>query len=376
MRRSSLTCTVLLLFIIEGLAGPWIQKPSLPGPGRHRAFSFVVGNKAYIGGGWNGWTMFSDFWEFDPASNSWTQRANTPINCYTSSGAGIGNKGYVCGGTLGASLLEYDPSTNTWVGRTSAPQSFFWESSAVTINNKMYVSDWNSIYTYDPVPDAWQVLSPVNPQNVFGPAVEINNCFYSFFEGGSGTLKFDPQTNTFTQLATFPGEARGQASAFSAGGKAYAGVGDGFINDNINDFWEYDPMTNSWKRIDDLPGDTRENAVTFTLNGRGYLATGTNGINHQDFWMLVPENITGIHEFDPELFSIGPNPVVDVLNIRYSGKNSPEFSISLFSNDGKLITHDRFQDHWSFNRANLASGIYYYKVIAGTKSVSGKLVFR
>lgn len=378
MRRSSfilLTCTFLFL---ECIAGPWVQKPSLPGPGRHRGFSFVISDKAYVGGGWNGMLMFGDFWEFDPASNSWTQRANIlGGSAYTSCGVGINGKGYLTWGTVGTSLLEYDPVTNSWTFKASCPTSTWWESNAVALNGKMYLLSGTTVYSYDPALNSWTSQVSNTPSSWAGQAVSIGNMMYLCFYGGTGTFKYDPSTNVFTQMAIFPGESRGQASAFAAGGKMYGGVGDGIFNDNINDFWEYDPVLNSWKRIDDLPGDTRENAVTFTVNNRGYICTGTNGINHQDLWMLVPENITSLGELDASDFSIFPNPVESEINITFSEHNPGGYHFELFSSDGKKVMEKdiRDKDH-AIHRNDLTAGLYYYRISMSNSSITGKLILK
>ncbi len=37
-----------------------------------------IGDKGYIGTGENGTTSFKDFWENDPATDTWTQKADFP----------------------------------------------------------------------------------------------------------------------------------------------------------------------------------------------------------------------------------------------------------------------------------------------------------
>src|SRR6187402_1954193 len=57
----------------------WVQRASFGGDARHRCTGFAIGNKGYIGGGHtNSGTLayFKDYWEYDPATKSWTQRAD------------------------------------------------------------------------------------------------------------------------------------------------------------------------------------------------------------------------------------------------------------------------------------------------------------
>jgi hypothetical protein len=61
-------------------ANTWQQKadmaftqPNGPKP-RYSAVSFSIGSKGYIGTGYDG-AYKNDFWEYDPATNVWTQKA-------------------------------------------------------------------------------------------------------------------------------------------------------------------------------------------------------------------------------------------------------------------------------------------------------------
>ena len=58
----------------------------LPIPGRRRlisaewhgsiAVAFSIGSKAYIGTGQDDSSYYKDFWEYDPATDTWTQKAD------------------------------------------------------------------------------------------------------------------------------------------------------------------------------------------------------------------------------------------------------------------------------------------------------------
>ena len=55
----------------------WKKKADFGGLGRWAAVGFSIGSKGYIGTGVNGTSTFlSDFWEYDPATNAWTQKAD------------------------------------------------------------------------------------------------------------------------------------------------------------------------------------------------------------------------------------------------------------------------------------------------------------
>jgi N-acetylneuraminic acid mutarotase len=72
---------------------------------RQYATTFTIGAKTYLGLRDNGGT--SDFWEYDPATNLWTEKANFPGDARAYAIAfSIGNKGYVgAGDGIGFSSL-------------------------------------------------------------------------------------------------------------------------------------------------------------------------------------------------------------------------------------------------------------------------------
>ena len=73
-----------------------------------------------MGTGYNVVTIYKDFWEYDPATDTWTQKADFGGTARTGAvGFSIGSKGYIGTGHMIGSLLqkdfwEYDPAANTW----------------------------------------------------------------------------------------------------------------------------------------------------------------------------------------------------------------------------------------------------------------------
>ena len=79
----------------------WTQKADFGGSARMHATGFSVNGKGYIGTGATPgmpWVWFSDFWEYDPDTDSWTQKEDFPSTRYAAAGFSIGDKGYICGG--------------------------------------------------------------------------------------------------------------------------------------------------------------------------------------------------------------------------------------------------------------------------------------
>jgi N-acetylneuraminic acid mutarotase len=94
--------------------------------------------------------------------------------------------------------------------------------------------------------------------------------------------KYDPITDTWIQVANFPGAPRKHATAFALSGKGYAGTG---LTDTglVKDFWQYDPVLNGWTQIQDLGQFSstnifpkRDMSASTWLN-HGYVMCGYDG---------------------------------------------------------------------------------------------------
>ena len=85
----------------------WTQKANFGGTSRWQAVGFSVGNKGYIGTGINNLNQaLKDFWEYDVLSNIWTQKSNFQGGLReAATGFSIGNKGYI--GTGGDLILGF-----------------------------------------------------------------------------------------------------------------------------------------------------------------------------------------------------------------------------------------------------------------------------
>lgn len=105
--------------------------------------------------------------------------------------------------------------------------------------------------------------------------------------------QFDQNANNregaWTQRADMPGAARNHASAFSAAGKGYVGLGHNDEVEYMKDFWEYDPANNTWKQVADFGGSGRYYATAFSQNDKGYVGTGYDGNHLMDFWQFTPD---------------------------------------------------------------------------------------
>jgi N-acetylneuraminic acid mutarotase len=312
--------------------GTWTQVADFTGGDRWEAVGFSIGSKGYfsIGGVGVGSSYVSDLWEYDTISNTWTQKADFPGPAGETTSFVIGNKAYIGGGNGFASntFWEYDQTTDIWTERT--PWGYWvGDHSAFTIGDKGYIcggwgiESYTDLMEYDPTTDTWSQKAdfPSGQSRAAAVAFTIGNYAY-MGTGATETVsatkdfyRYDPSLDTWTQIADFGGSPRREAVAFTINDRGY--VGTGVKNDGANvtlykDFWEYNPSTDSWTQVADLPINARCVAATFSIGNKGFVGTGGDGsgISYHDFWQYTPSTLnTGIEDFSNQFkVSINPNP--------------------------------------------------------------------
>jgi N-acetylneuraminic acid mutarotase len=108
------------------LIGNWIKRSDFGGPVRGDASCFVVGEKAYVVGGYNGNKRLNDIWEYNPNLGFWTQKADFPGTArgYAFAFASE-DKGYIGTGYDGLNYYkdfwEFDPIDNIWAQKSDFP---------------------------------------------------------------------------------------------------------------------------------------------------------------------------------------------------------------------------------------------------------------
>jgi N-acetylneuraminic acid mutarotase len=242
-------------------------------PQRIGATGFSIGSKGYIGTGYGygkGYIYMKDFWEYNPATDSWTQKADFSGTARSwAIGFSLGSKGYIGTGKTSSGYTkdfwEYNPVNNTWTKKADfggIPRQL---ATGFSINtaliNRGYIGTGGN--------------GGSNPINL-----------KDFWE-------YNPVTNIWLQKADFPGIARYAAVGFSISGKGYLGTGINYVssteNTIYNDLYEYNPGENTWTRKADLGGSARAFAVGFCIGGMGYIGTGNSSEGFlKDFWEYNP----------------------------------------------------------------------------------------
>lgn len=331
------------LWRYDPLTDIWTQQANMPGSTRRNATAVTIIDKGYVGLGADSSVASSgiildDWWEYNPTSNSWIQKANYPggfdyLNnpgsqgVYFATAFEAGGKGYVCCGKMGpdhygADLWQYDPLLDQWTRMADFPGLDRFQLASFSVDGKGYVGMGEDHDLYRK--DWWE---------------------------------YDPLTDTWTQKANLPGVERGGASTFTLGQRGFVVYGsDGGYK---NELWEYNPFTNSWSIRANCPGGERKNGIAFSIGNRGYagLGKGPNG-KKRNFYEYAPLEPVSIHEFNIEV-SIYPNPTSDVLKIDLSDEIEGVFATLINANGQIIIAPFQLLPQNQINLFEYASGTYF-----------------
>lgn len=369
----------------------WIQRASFGGEARHRCTAFSVGNKGYIGGGHinSGVSKtHADWWQYDPASDTWMQIADFGGGPrYHSSAFGIGEFGYVGLGedandNYYNDFWRYIPQINIWEPIEDYPGLPRRGAASFVLNGRGYVGTGqsdagyqNDFYRYNPNTGLWVDVAPF-PGQARSSAVGFAHNGKGYV--GTGHIwgddvrdfyAYDPVSNSWAQKADVGPTDRQDATGFVVNGYGYIGTGndvDGY--DNYDDFWRYDFALDTWTQISDFDGAARRYMVGFVINDVAYGGTGTDGTNLKDFWSFHPTlDIKNPQETE---FVSYPNPSADYITIQPSQHLTPGTEISIYSQNGALIKKDQLDNQGiELAKDDLGTGVFLLVVTHENKII-------
>lgn len=318
----------------------WTQVANLPSTPRRNAFAFVIDGMGYVGTGMNVAEAseplaqpLNDFWQYNPVTNSWTQKANYPANggfgIYFATAFSIDSKGYVCGGKMGSNfysnqLWEYKPSIDQWAQLPNFPGGVRYQMSSFTIGYKAYIGLGADQDLYRK--DIWE---------------------------------FDATTNQWNAKADLPASERGSATTFTIGQRGFIATG---VNGGIlDDLWEYNPFDDTWESKATYGGSARKSAIAFVVNDKAYMGlgkgyTGKKSSMHE----YTPSSVLGTTEVQVEM-SLYPNPTADFLNLSF--ENAVIDALEIYNLAGELLLQSEATH--SLNVASFSAGNY---VVIGRKN--------
>lgn len=276
-----------------------------PGYDYRFAYSFVVGNKAYIGSNVTG-----KFWAYDIEQNTWRKLADFPgaVRMFAA-GFVSGNKIYYGTGSdaLNSSLLlndwwEYNTTTDSWlrkadfIGGGRSKLNGYSNTSGCFL---AYGFNWNQyngyeayVWKYNPETDVWAredidvkglqksarwwMAESVNDEILVGYLNSLYDSNYSFYI-------FNTNLKTFSPIANFPyHNTWGNPNLMVLNNTIYIQATD--YSESSKNFYRYDRTANTWKFTETNIYTDITYGIAFEAGNVGYAGLGT--LNH-------------LYEFDP-----------------------------------------------------------------------------
>jgi N-acetylneuraminic acid mutarotase len=236
--------------------------------------------------------------EYNPVTNTWLNRSQMPQPLQVPA-ASLNGKIYLAGGNqidqTGKShaistVEEYDPAANTWIQKADLPSPRMF-NGVTSLNGKLYVigglgpnSEYtNTVYAFDPGNNSWSEAAPMPTSRDGVGAVASNGKIFAIGGNGGTWLStvevFDPVANTWSTKKSMPipladmgnniAESKGQI--YIVGG--CTGRGSCSMASNVV---VYDVATDTWGSLPNLPiartsgGDTIINGILYAIGGYNY----------------------------------------------------------------------------------------------------------
>jgi N-acetylneuraminic acid mutarotase len=404
MKKTTATLLSLLVIHIGIAQDSWQQKDSVNGPPRSNCASFVLNGDGWVVGGLDIVEFKRKMYSYDVSQDDWDDELSIGgIN-----GAGLNRGGAIAFATstkgyvgLGQGnnipffndLWEFDPETNTWTQKANFIGSARRQAVCFEINNIAYVGtgqDANGFtkdfYKYDASTNTWQQLTD------FGGSARKSAVGFTMGDqgyvgtGDDGILlndfwQYQPDTDTWTEKATFPGPARSGASGWGIFPTAFIACGYDNTFNYKKDVWEYNYFSDTWSQRSNFDGPKRTAATAFVIDGIAYLGLGYNGQFLDDFWAYTP--LLNVNENTTD-FSINtyPNPATTYVKIDFNFEVSNNYQLQIFDENGKMVNNyiniETNKNQLVVNVSQLPKGIYFYTFNTNNlpRHFSGKIIVK
>jgi len=206
-------------------------------------------------------------YEYNPAANTWTQRAAVPTARYDVALASLNGRIYA----ISKENESYDPALDTWQRHASLPHGGA-HQAAVRVGEHIFAfsaegpSLCGQNMMFDPKGNAWHERSSIPTPRLFPRVVALGDSIYVMGGLGyddRGRLRlirreievYHPATDRWEQKGAMPDGISGTAGGFD--GKIFV------IGDGKKEVYVYDPQTEQWSQTTDLPHNHGSAAVAF-----------------------------------------------------------------------------------------------------------------
>ena len=405
---------IFISFNVLAQSGSWTKFGDMPENRYAHTVNEINGKIFLVGGTDNEFGYLpTTALVYDTSSKIWSQMSlynSVNRNCHNS--AVIDGKLYVVGGNNGirtvATMEMFDPDSGKWISKTSMPTDRGIAACATT-DGKIYVIGGirgtlpgnfdllgvNTVEVYDTKIETWSQVKSMPTKRWGCTATAANGKIYVFGGvsfGGPGVYatveEYDPQTNTWTTKSARMPTPRYCLTSCMLDSLIY--VIGGWYHSTYGPLYDkvevYNPATDEWKTGKSLPAKLAGLAST-VINGKIYVFGGAR-TTHPNYGTSVIYEfsvVTGIDEEEMQLSAFRiyqnyPNPFNPITTIKYSIPKESFVNIKVYDILGKeittLINERKSPGNYSidFNGVNLPSGVYFYRMQAGSFVSTKKFV--
>ncbi len=389
----------------DPLTDSWATKAPMPTPRKGAAYG-VIDNKIYVAGGSavSNWVASNKLVIYDPVTDKWIDTlATMDYAMYSPTGAVINDKFYVIGGLLGYApwtgqkiVQMYDPITNEW-SRVADLDSARVGHTTNGIAGKIYAIGGDrqppivrSVEEYDSNSNNWIVRDQTPDTMILHTASVFENKIYVFSGSTTSLLAGLTPTSAVYSFAPPP-----------AAPILIEPLNNAILSSETAQFiWNqsYAEVTKYWFEIDKTDQFTTsfiDSSITDTTyiysdlqNGQHYWwrVKALNSLGWGDFSEVRTFDIVTSVEEDNQLpveFSLEqnyPNPFNPSTKIKYSVPQSSKVVIKVFdvlgSEVATLVNEEKAVGSYEveFIANNVTSGIYFYKLQAGSFVETKKMI--
>jgi N-acetylneuraminic acid mutarotase len=205
----------------------------------------------------------------------------------------------------------------------------------------------NAFYTYAADSDSWSELDDF-PGDARGYAIGDQwdgKAWFGFGQGPNGFLNdlwvFDPSTGIWEEKASCPCSARMHPAFVAIDDHIYVGLGNSAAGD-LNDWWEYDMTTDTWAQKPTFPDDQRHHPYQFGVDSQVYVGFGHHNTEiYNEWYRYDPSNETWT-----EMATLPDQGRVAGAQFAHAGKGYA------LSGDGEGHTSMPTGEFWQFDPAN------------------------
>jgi N-acetylneuraminic acid mutarotase len=231
---------------------------------------------------------------YDPATDQWTAKSPMPTGLHHVGIGVVGGRLYVIGGysksglsvwNPAATVYAYDPATDSWTERASMPTARG-ALSMTEHDGKLYAiggydrkANNAQVEVYDPLHNVWTTAAPMPTPRDHLAAATIAGKIYAIGGRTDGdysrnlavTERYDPAIDRWTRVGDLP-TARSGITAAVVEGKIYVMGGEGATG-TFNENEAYDPVRDVWQRMAPMP-TARHGLGSAVVQGRIYVISG------------------------------------------------------------------------------------------------------